>query len=410
MVHSFRQQDAFAARAVHARATASRSRRRRSVPGGRRWAMPAVSVPSQGCDQSSASGSRMRPGMQRVPPASDARAGPVEAGFGILACVRAAGVRSGRRRWPAGAASPAPSIQRRSTRARRSVGKISQGVEVDECCRRAMRTRSAHRRLRVQQVGSLRAQRRAAREVASPRAASVRAAAASPVAQEIAVEAGVRVAGVFDPAQTCACAWASSCSRGTSSNGRHSQPCACARHGRIAASPSAPEPRSARSRKVSAWSSRWWASARISPSPQRVRERAMARVRARRLRSRARARDPPRRGRSQRHAQRVAVALAMRGPVIGVGVQSVVDMDARAGRARRSVRVARQQVQQDGRNPGRRCSRPARAGASSRRTTSRQRRGQASARGFVGAVAAQASIAAFQQLVGGHLFQRIAVR
>ena len=51
-------------------------------------------------------------------------------------------------------------------------------------------------------------------------------------------------------------------------------------------------------------------------------------------------------GNRQRHAQRIANALAVRGPSVGVGMQAVVHVDgAQAGAAR--VVVARKHVQQD---------------------------------------------------------------
>ena len=232
---------------------------------------------------------------------------------------------------------PSCAIQRRSTRARRAAGSRSNASTSSTCGSSRRASASAQRVLVVEQVDRFAAQRRAARE----RGIDVRPAFAQQrqhlVAQEVAVERDVGIARILDPAQAVLAVRRPAAARAAaSSNGRHSQPRPKRRHGRIAASPSGPDARKARSRNVSAWSSRWWARASTSPSRSAVVERGMAGLARGRLPARGRASpstcDANHR---QRNAERVAGrARNARPSASASAMQAVVDVDRAQARSR----------------------------------------------------------------------------
>ena len=142
----------------------------------------------------------------------------------------------------------------------------------------------------------------------------------------------------------CSCAYSASAVRGCSSSGRQIEPLANCRNARMPPRPSGPAPRRSLSRMVSAWSSRWCASARISAGAS-ARSNA-----ARRARRAASSRPVPAsfdidHDHIERNIQARRECAAMLRPTCAVGVQVVIDVN-RAQAAFAYIRNLRERMQE----------------------------------------------------------------
>ena len=344
LVAAPRQADAFAAaprmhpdrfveaiRAEQLQAVAGRQRQRR-------LAIPVLLPPQrQRCADAA--------GMQQVPPALHARAGPVEAGLRIGTRAEQRGfdaIDAVARQWRQLQRQDPVAQHARAARARQRLQDLDvEGVAV------AARIRQRQRIARVQQVRGLRAQDRAAREAVR----GVRPAFAQQrqdlVAQEVAVRIAAGVAGVLDPVQAVR-----ACVRVQGNTWlrkqRPPQPAACV------AAPVAHrgQPIHAGAAQCAQQEGLGLVVAVVGEGEdlaitQRLRERAMACGARRALGAEAGIAVDADADQGQRYAQGHAGLVAMPGPGIGARLQAMVHMQRTQALAT-DRGVVCEQVQQDG--------------------------------------------------------------
>ena len=349
-----RQRDAFAAAGAGARAAGRRMRRRRqferAAVGQRPAACGHPSVGPVGGQRQAASAC----GAQAIAPAADDAHRPTRSGSRVAARLQQVALRSAAMPSAGNGGRHAAAIQRRSTRARRVAIECAQCGDGED--RGIVGAHAASR---------ARASSSASRSAASALSAAARAKAASACGQrsrnsgstwwrrKLRSCSSAAFDGILDPRAARAPARRRrGAARGTSSNGRHSQPCAKRRH-----APHRAEAIGAGGAQGTQQEGFGLVVAMVGEgedfagSPARRRTRRVVR-RGPRLRGRGRhacrlARARP----CQRHAQRFAGHGAMHRPCIGIRVQAVVDVD-RAQAARAHDRHRRESMQQhDGIEP-----------------------------------------------------------